>query len=713
MTTHGEDGTHGTEAPDPRPPAGDRRVPPPPTRRLDRIADRLVDVAIGIAVVGFALWTVVFHLAIATGLRADLATALWLVLAGVAVAVVRRLPATSRIAPTRSATAVDPILAALLGSLALALAVVVGFFRLEGLAWIAFWLVVLALGGSATFAVLRGRPLRPTPSVGGGVIVVFAAAAFLAVLTAGGRFWNPDDVILVNRSVVVEHGAGATFPTADTLFSDGEFTYSRPDDPPSSIEPLIGVVARALPFPTATVAYLLVAPLAAALVVLGIYRLLRAVRAPTAVHATLIATGFLVLAGDPVRSAATGLVSMHQGKFILGLFVLPVLWAAALEWGRDGGPRALLLLIAAGIAGVGLSSSGLFLVPPVVVAGCGAGILAAPADRRNRALLGTTAALAYPLACGAFALSASRPGPGPIAGGSGVMLVGTLVARGAGLLDPTDTPAAAWWTTIGAGPTAALATAAVLTAWLWVRDRGGRLLFLAAPLIVFGFLLAPPVYGFLSDTRGAEILMYRVLWVLPIPAAVGLLLSAPLVGRRTPTGPLLSITACLVAAILLTAGGDPVTGIFREWTLRPAPWDVPGITEARARGLVAVAGGTGTVAAPLGTEETIAVTAARVRGVNPRPRDTIAFAAVPEFHAAERILVSEALTAAAAPPGFDPDRFVAALDTLGVEALCVFAELRPASWSTMLRDAGFVEAGGAAGCSYWRRDPPPGPTTDS
>jgi len=703
VTTPGQDGTHGTEVPDPVPRAARR------PHTIARSADTILDASL----IGFATWTLVFHLAIVLGLRADVTFALWTtVIIALAVAVrckSRRPFPMSR--ADRSEVAIDPLLAAVAAIAGVGVGFTAGYIRLRGASWLAFAGAVTIFCISALVVIMRSprRKTRPRFPSRLGEAAVLLAAVGLAGLGLFGRNWNPDDVVVLNRSVAIEADGGEPFPVRDTLYSDEVFAYSRPDDPPTSIEPLIGTLARAVPVTAPTLAHQIIAPGAAALAVLSLWRLLRAIRAPNPEAATVCAVGFLVLAGETARSASAGLMSLHQGKFILGLVVIPLAWRHALVWSRDGDPRAAALLIASGIAGVGLSSSSLFLLPVVIVIGTIAGL--ASAEMHPGRLGAALAALVYPIASGVHAVVAD-PQPALVAPASAAAeRVSVFIAH---VPAPSlSTPAGAWWSSIGHGATAALSATAMLTAWLVVRDRGGRLVLVLAPLALFGGLLLPPVYNLMAETWNARELLWRTTWILPVAASVGCVLSSPALVRDAGLRRISRWVVPVAAATTLLALGTPVTSRVRAWSMLPPPLDLPADSESAARELVAAAARNSVVAGPVGVEEVLAATSVQVRTVNPRPRDLPGYAGVPEFQADDRRLVSAALSGVDPTTGAAPEDVVAALNRLDVSALCLPAILLDERWAADLAAAGFTSLPSETFCTYWRRDPPPGPTTDS
>jgi hypothetical protein len=668
------------------------------------LIERGFDATLDAALIGFALFTVLFHVALPFDLRADLVTAIWAV-ATVAIVVVDR----RRFAPTGADLGRDddgtsdtriagrPLL--VLGGAGLVAAVASGVATLNEPGWWFFWGGVIAILVPAVVSVVRARSVPALPRVTSGAVFVLAAALLCALASVLTVVPDVDDPFLVNRSVAIEHGKGQPFPERDTLFSDELFAVERPENPPAAIEPFVGTIARALPVPAPTVAYLLLAPLVSALAVAAIWRLLRVLRAPNAALAAVCAAGFLALDGDVARTFGKDALNAWQGKVILLLLVIPLTWRHAVAWGRDGDRRALVLLVACGIAGVGLSSTAVFVLPAIMVAGVGA---AALADRRHRSrLVGALAAVVYPLAVGLFAIFATRQ--------SGAVETVRLTAAGGAPAQPGGfrffggfRPTDVWHLVIGSGMTMAITAGAVLLAWLATRDRVARLVLLLAPLLLFGVFFFPGVLDALADARGgAESVSWRVVWVIPVPAAVGLVVTAPFLLAKSRKRLVASVALPVGVAVALLAFGSPVWSTGKAVTLSRPAWDVQPQMLAAARRLVELSEPGDTVAAPVPVGGALAIISSTIRAVNPRQAYMTGRHAVEEFHAPERIFVSASVGRGLGPR--NTGRFIAALDLLGVDTACTSRPLDGSAVTVALREAGFEPRGADRACTFWRR----------
>ena len=86
-------------------------------------------------------------------------------------------------------------------------------------------------------------------------------------------------------------------------------------------------------------------------------------------------------------------------------------------------------------------------------------------------------------------------------------------------------------------------------AWLFVRDLGARVALLAAPAALFALVLFPGVLTALDEIAGADAITWRLVWIVPVPAAVGIVASAPL--RLLPDRPRAAVLTAIVPAVLL------------------------------------------------------------------------------------------------------------------------------------------------------------------
>jgi hypothetical protein len=523
---------------------------------------------------------------------------------------------------------------------------------------------------------------------------------------------DQDDVFVVNRSAYVEAHSGA-FPERDTIFSDEVLPVERPAVLPTSIEPLVGTVAARTPFSSAGLTYLGLAPLMAALGVLATWRLLRALGMRAPVLATWAGTLFLVLDGAMHGSFGNFFAGRSwQGKAVFLLLIVPTLWHHGQALGRNGSRRHLVIGGAAIVAGLGLTSSAAFIGPSVLVAAAAATALDAGQPRRiGRALLASVPTLL----AGLYALVAEPQRLAEVAAGGGRVLAAIDIG---GLLDSGTEPVAMVRFVFGQGPAAFVALAAVLTAWAVVRDRGARLVLLAGPVVVMGFYMAPGVFDVLDRVGSADAVVWRSMWILPVPAMVGLVLAAPRAGIRAAQ----VVVPVVVLAGLLVVGTPIVSSQNRGAELVwPPSLDLPRPEQDSARVLIEMVG-SGLVAGPEDVNFAVSVLNAEVRSVNPRTSYLQGRHVGPDFLADERRALTLALDTGVLDFG---DAIVGrALDGLKPDAVCQrvpapdtgVASSRATSIGPgavldpggdqvafLLFDHGYLPAGMDATCLFWLR----------
>ncbi|MDQ1520360.1 MAG: hypothetical protein QOI55_1433 [Actinomycetota bacterium] len=655
-------------------------------------------------VVAFALFTVAYHAALAFDLRITLTVVAWLVATVIAVIAMRAVPngdAHGDAHPLEADVEPFPRFAVAAGIVGVGAALVLGTRVLDDARWWLFDIAAVAALLLAGAAILRTRPAlgerRSRPALAPIVALVLAGAFALGALLTVRP--DADDVLGVNRSVWIEH-RGATFPVRDTLFSNQRFSYTRPENPSPSIEPFVGVIARWTPLSAPTVAYLVIAPAVSFLAVLALWRLLRTLRATLPWLALAVAVVFLVYdASLPASFGNFAFGRAWQGKVIFVFLAVPLLWRHALAWSRDGDRRALAMLVATNVGAVGLSTTALFVAPPITVLGVLAGLRR---ERVAQRLAGMVGALAYPLGAGLFALVAARQ-PTSIALAAGHLVAQVAhtapvdVTNGLDSWDP-------WYFVVGTGATALVAAVATLCGWLGTRDRASRLALVLAPLALFGVFVSPPVLHVLqhASSEGASVL-WRVVWIVPVPAMVGVLAT----GALARYGSRAVVATAVVFAAICVVGGTPVWSHSNGARLVWHPeWDLdPGEAKAAHR-LLGMSHKGDVVATPEDARGniggTIAVQTVDVRAVDPRGKYlTGRHTRNPAFHANERRLVTRGMTS-----GIEPSElgaFVASLHLLSVDAACMRPGLERGVPGLGIVQAGFVPAGRDDQCVYWRR----------
>jgi hypothetical protein len=373
-----------------------------------------------------------------------------------------------------------------------------------------------------------------------------------------------------------------------------------------------------------------------------------------------------------------------------------------MAWGRTGDRRELVVLVAANVAAVGFSSTALFVAPPITVIG----VLAALPRRGGLARVpGLVLALLYPVGGGLFALAAARQ-PLAVSLASGITPLLAQVGRLAPVNLSTISPWVPWYGVIGTGAVAVIAAIATLGSWLATRDRGARTALLAAPLVFFGVLSTPFALHLLRHVgpSGGESVLWRVAWIVPVPAMVGVLATGVFArfGARAAVGGAIA-GAVVIGAVCAVAGtavwSHDDNGAAVSWRPR---WKIATGDGAAASRLLAMTQRGDVVAAPESVGGAIAMQSVDVRVVNPRGDYlTGRNARTLSFHAPDRAFLSNAVTV-----GFHADhksQFVDALAALSVDDVCTRPGLETRPVGQALRADGYVDVGHDAQCHYWRR----------
>jgi hypothetical protein len=659
--------------------AGPYSAPVHTGRALERLAARamrLSDSFLDFLVLAFGAWTLVYHASLVLGIGT----------AGAAIATVaaavpcawlayqRPEPAPEAPAPAAGATRPSRRLTLALGGYALAVAVSAAVFAFTSVPWAGVWALLLgAAGGGALLAYLRwdGR-LRLEPSVDGpsplvwpGALVTLAWAVSLALLSLYLVRPDSDDTQYVRLTTwIADHGE---FPLRDVLFSDQVFeAIFYP--PLSSFEALVGTAARLGGVSGASATYYLVPPLASALAVLALWRLLRTWRVRLVGLALATGLVFLLMAAQEHRTLGNLFIGrIWQGKVVFLAVLVPLLFVLLHEYVERPNRRGLVLLAAAGAAGVGFTSTGTFLVP-ILAAGCLAPfVLRAP----KNAAVGFAAAAAYPL--GALLVSAAlggRRAGGDLASDVVVEEIGRYV--------------------IGDGLFAFIALAAALVAPLLMRSRPGALM-AAGTLLLVVIFYAPPVPSLVWEVTGIGRVLWRVAWVVPFAALVGVAATAAAANVRHPV---LRALPALVLCGVLVAWGTPV---WDDAIVEDEPsWKRLQVQIAEARRIIGHAEPGDIILAPVQVSQTILVMSSDVTTVSPRPFYVLALDDEPDAHAAERLLLQAAIEPEVggtiegwpAEPPAAPE-IARALEEVGVDIAC--ANSRSAG-RDLLGEAGYVRS---------------------
>lgn len=643
----------------------------------------LIDRVLDAVIVAIATWTLAYHLALIADLRKVHAVAIFavLVVATVAFAILRTRsrredpPEADRVAADQTSRVPWPLV------VLLAAAGTTVVFALRD-AVTAFSVLAVATAAAALVWSIRmrgdTRTAASSPSLLEVVAVVLMAVAF-AGLTTIDHSPTGDDTYYVNRAMYVEANDGP-FPTKDTIFADQRYPSVTPPDTIASYEAFVGTIGWATGVDARTVYYLLFAPLFAALGVFSIWRFARSAGSRSAVLVLAVAIGYVLLAGRPGRFGSIAVHRIYEGKAVLVWFLIPWLWHHANAYAKTASRRSLLWMFVGGIAAVGLSSSGAFLTPLVILAATAPLLVERGREVVSRVrpfLLGLTAALYPALATLAGALSLSV-----------YSSVESAERRVKGSID-------VWMHVLGPGRELFLTATAALVAWVLIRDRRLRI---GLGFAVLGIVLAITPAGLaVFDLLGLKQISPRLWWVIPLPVVIGLAVDATLGWGRT-FGKVACVSALVACAILLSEEARRPQSVLNATYTRPS-WNVDHAEFRSATRLVRLARSHSVVAAPVKISALVSNVDPTVHAVNPRAGYTSRLSAAigRSFRGDDRFALTEAL--AGEPTA---RRVVArALRTLEVKAVCAVAPVLPAV-EDALEDEGFRSAGEDARCTYWK-----------
>lgn len=666
-----------------------RRVQP----WLERSCEKLLDVAVVI----LATWTAVYHVCLLLRLGVAWAVAFQLVSLTCWVLLSRRShsetpttldapepnPVVPSERPSISGSTVEVALLALtIGSAAVAAVVVA-----VGATWplaAALWLTagvagtVLAVARNRAPAAPRpgrGHDDRSDPPIGTGVVVALGWAVPLAVLSMFTRWPNPDDLYYVNLSQgVVDNG---TFPVRDTIFSDLVFPMSS-WPPVASYDALAGTLAWLGGVQAASVVYLVMPPVATFLSVLALWRLLRQWRVEAVGVAVSLALVFLLFNGGPGYAAPGNLflTRIWQGKVILLCLMVPLLLVYALRYVERPTRAHAGWLFAGGAAAVGLSTTAMFLVPLLALAG----VAPLCARRPRKALMGFVAMAAYPLAAGTVTLAAN---------GRSADFFGQ---RSLFRFDP------AWFgpEILRDGPLAAIAVGAVLLGALLVPHRAARVT-TGLLVVITGVTFVPGVTQRTFDLVGLGPTLWRVSWVASIAALVGVL-GAHLASRSGRRSFRFALPVAL--AVVLIAFGLPIWSEANGVSLDSTPqWKRGRGSVVSAQQAIDAAAPGDVILAPQELSISITVMTTRVNTVAPRAYFMAYLRDEPSFHYDERLLLVD-FANGESDPADGPD-VARALTVVDVDQVCLPVEA--SERISLVRAQGYEAIAGSPTDSCFRR----------
>jgi hypothetical protein len=529
-----------------------------------------LDILSDLAVLAFASWTLFAYFGMITGARVSLLTPLWLLtipcLAAFLLLPRMRHEREPGEAVPEATAPPEPnvpegrdrtlfIVGVVAGFTAGALAAEPG-----NLPWALIWIPAFI---AAAAALLTGK-LR---SRGPGLISQRAGwPAHLLAAGVGGLFalmslvisrGNADDAFYVGRATAVrqlDH-----IPVLDVIFTHEEVARAGgaglPNDSYSALQ---GALARLIGVEGPSVAYFVFPPVFTFLATWAVWRLVRAWAPRYAWLCFAFGSVFWIWSAQyPLTSGSYFLARIWQGKVALVAWLVPTLYVYLTRWVGKRDALTAVLLLACGICSIGLTGSSTFVIPFLVLAV----VVPLVACREWSRLPVPLAAAAIPFGIGMFLLLRY-----PLAEGIGT---GPLFSQ-------------AWFyhQVVGTG---FVGTMAALGLWVspWIARPGPPRRIVTGLALVFAVLTAPGVIQLLSDVSGLTSTLRRVLWIVPFPALVGLLVVIPLTrrfDRWVPVG--LAVAGSVVFVVLgsplwLNLIGQPA------WHYPPT-WHVARANTARA-----------------------------------------------------------------------------------------------------------------------------------
>jgi hypothetical protein len=413
---------------------------------------------------------------------------------------------------------------------------------------------------------------------------------------------NADDAFYVNRATATAQLN--RIPVRDVLFTEERVPpTSAVGLPVDTFSALQGALGRFLGIDGASFAYYVTPPLMTFLATWALWRLLRS-WAPRnlALCFALGCVYWLFSAQSSLTAGSFFLSRMWQGKVIFVAWLVLTVYTYLTRWLAQREALTAVLLLAAGVSSTGMTASASFVAPLLFATGA----LPLLVRREWRGLPVLIAAAAVPFLVG---FVATRKYP--------------LAAQLGGVIKE---PSWYFHEVLGVGLVAAVGALGLWSA-PWLARSGPAARLTSGIAVISLVLLAPAVLPTLADTIDLGRALRRMLWIIPLPAVVGLLGAVPLalLVRRVSTsrllGRLILATPALVIAGLLVALGQPLWNRYTTddplWVSRPT-WKTNQDYLADARAILGRYRGNGAILADEPIMAAIALVTVQPKAVNAR-----------------------------------------------------------------------------------------------
>ncbi|GIJ09596.1 DUF6077 domain-containing protein [Micromonospora andamanensis] len=526
----------------------------------------------------------------------------------------------------------------------------------DGLSW---WVPASAGVVAAVGAVLlTWRTWRVTPPTTPAAPSPGAWQSAYALLIAGGAAVaslylarnTPDDIYYVGRSVWVAERD--VVPLNDFLFSENVLPPMASQPPVASIEVLAGALARFLSLSAASATWYVLLPIMAVLAVLALWRLVQRWAPRRPVLAFTVAVTFLALVCGPDAALGTfHLPRLYQGKGMFVSAVVPLMWLYLTRWFDDRSRRSLVLIAALSITAIGLTTTAAIILPLLVG---GAALMMLLVGRWKSALVAGVAALAYPVGVVAVAQ----------------MLVGSAseAAADVNVWGAERT----YQRTFAIGIVGVIGGLALWCGPLLARRRTPALL-AAGGGLTLSVLLLPGVLEWLGALTGVSVVLWRVPWLLALPALIGLLCTVWLPTRLRSVRALVGV---VLAGAMVASFAVYATPMWsdRSWVqvhATPA-WKIPEQRLRIAQWITTLDRPDGLVLAPETAMRAMPMLTTRVRVVLPRDFYLVEYDLNSQF-AQDRLLLTRFANSGAAEGRPTREQVAGALERLDVGTICVYS----------------------------------------
>ncbi|MER5455126.1 DUF6077 domain-containing protein [Micromonospora sp. NPDC002389] len=671
-------------------------------RRVGAVTAVLPAVLTDGAVLAFALWTLLYHAALPLGLAPSSTFRIWLVTCVVSVLLAPPLrwwwrrragrPApdsgTLEAADTDRGTGTEPageppgrppvaprrwtVPVLFFGVVAAITAGLAGTPAGDGLSW---WVPASAGAVAAVGAVLltrrtwrvtpATRPPTPAPTAAQSAyaLLVSGLVAVASLLIARN---TPDDVYYVGRSVWVAQRD--VVPLNDFLFSENVLPAMASLPPTASIEVFAGALGRFLDIHAASATWYVLLPVLAVLAVLALWRVVQQWAPRRPVLAFTVAIAFLGLVAGPDAALGTfHLPRLYEGKGMFVSAVVPLMWYYLTRWFDDRSPRILVLIVALSVTAIGLSTTAAIILPMLVG---GAALMMTLVGRWKAALVAGVAAVAYPV--GAVIVTQLVLGQGTATGADAIVYDAEYTYR----------------RTFEVGIVGVIGGLALWCGPLLVRRRTPALL-AAGGTLTLSVLLVPGVLEWLAALTGISVVLWRVPWLLALPALVGLLCTVWL-----PTGlrAVRALVGVALAGVMVASFAAYATPMWseRSWVEvhdRPT-WKLPQHRQSIVFWIDGLDRPDGFLLAPDTIMRTTPIVTSEMRVVLPRDFYLVEYDLTSQF-AKDRLLLTRFASGAPADERPTPEEVAGALERVDVGTICVYGGNRYARQTA--GELGYVE----------------------